>query len=290
MNRRNFLRRTIVGTSLLLPITSLFSGRNAIGASAPGQAPSLSAGDIALSTVALNAGYLESEFFLRALTGNGLSTEDTSGLGAAGPVLVSKEAPLKFRNPTIKAIAEQITSDEVAHVHDIRNSFASFGMTPPARPTIDLKNTFLTIAEGAGINQNFDPFDSETDFLIFAFFLEQITSSTFVGAIPLIQDNTIKALAASLLGTEASHNGFVRLALAQEKLIDDANKVAAFSQTLVNSAQTIIQPLFNGRLLLSPVGDDGLVAPLDERQFLNCVLLGINANAGGFYPNGLNLA
>jgi hypothetical protein len=43
-----------------------------------------------------------------------------------------------------------------------------------------------------------------------------------------------------------------------------------------------------GRLLLSPVGDNGIVSPLDGRQFLNCILLGINANAGGFYPNGLN--
>ena len=290
MNRRDFLQRTLVGTSLFLPISSLFSGRNAMGASEPSQAPSLSAGDVALSTTALNAGYLESEFFLRALTGNGLSSEDTSGLGAGGPVLVSKEGPLKFRNPSIKAIAEQITRDELAHVHDIRNSFASFGLTPPARPTIDLKNTFLMIAEGAGINRNFDPLASETDFLLFAFFLEQITNSAFVGAIPLLQNNAIKSLATSLLGTEASHNGSVRLGLAQEKLFDDANKIAAFTQTLVNSAQTIIRPLFDGQLLLSPVGDDGLVAPLDGRQFLNCVLLGINANAGGFYPNGLNFA
>jgi hypothetical protein len=290
MDRRNFLERAAVGTSLFLPISSLFLAKDAKGASEPNQAPPLSAGDVALATIALNAGYLESEFFLRALTGKGLSTEDTSGLGAAGPVLVSKEDPLKFRDPSIKAIAEQITRDELAHVHALRSTFASFGLTPPARPTIDLKNTFLTLAEGAGIDRDFDPFDSERDFLVFAFFLEQITSSTFVGAIPLLQNNVIKSLAASLLGTETSHNGFVRLGLAQEKLIDKANQIAAFSQKLVNSAQTIIRPLFDGRLLLSPVGDDGLVSPLDGRQFLNCILLGINVTAGGFYPNGLNFA
>ena len=33
-----FLQRVAVGTSLFLPISSLFSGRNAMGASEPGQA------------------------------------------------------------------------------------------------------------------------------------------------------------------------------------------------------------------------------------------------------------
>src|SRR5260221_9030286 len=133
MDRRTFLQRAGAGTSLFLPISSLFLGKSAMGASEPNQAPPLSAGDVALATIALNAGYLESEFFLRALAGKGLSTDDTLGLGAAGPVLVSKEDPLKFRNPTIKAIAEQITRDELAHVHVLRSTFASFGLTPPAR-------------------------------------------------------------------------------------------------------------------------------------------------------------
>src|SRR5258708_20869208 len=104
-----------------------------MGVTDTNQTHPLSAGDVALTTISLNAGYLESEFFLRALAGKGLSTDDTLGLGAAGPVLVSKEDPLKFRNPTIKAIAEQITRDELPHVHVLRSTFASFGLTPPPR-------------------------------------------------------------------------------------------------------------------------------------------------------------
>jgi ferritin-like protein len=145
MDRRKFLQRAAAGTSLFLPISSLFLAKDAKGASEPNQAPPLSAGDV-----------------------------DTSGLGAAGPVLVSKEDPLKFRDPSIKAIAEQLAHDELAHLHIIRDTFASFGLTPPARPTIDFKNSFRTLAEAAGIDRDFDPFDSERDFLVFAFFLEQI--------------------------------------------------------------------------------------------------------------------
>ena len=71
MDRRNFLQRVGAGTSLFLPISSLFLAKDEKGASEPNQAPPLSAGDVALATIALNAGYLESEFFLRALNRQG---------------------------------------------------------------------------------------------------------------------------------------------------------------------------------------------------------------------------
>jgi Ferritin-like domain len=290
MNRRNFLQRAAFGTGLFLPISSLFLGKNAKGASAPSQTPPLSANDVALATIATNQEYLQNEYYLRVLTGTGLSAQDTSGLGPAGTVLAPKVNPLKFNNPTIKAIAEQLAQDELAHLRIIRNSFTSFGLTPPARPTIDLESSFQTLAETAGIDRRFNPFESETDFLLVGFFLEQIDGPTLTGGIDVLENATLRSTAVSLLGDETSHNGSIRVALAQEKLIDDANKIAALSQKLVSSAQTIIHPLFDGRLLLSPVGDDGIVAPLNPRQFLNIVYLSINANAGGFYPNGLNFA
>ena len=222
------------------------------------------------------------------MTGQGLSVEDTSGVGPSGPVLAPKVDRLKFRNPTIKAIAEQLAHDELAHLHILRDTFTSFGLTPPARPTIDFKNSFRTLAEAAGIDRDFDPFESERDCLLVSFFLEQIDGPTLTGGITVLENASLRSTAVSLLGDETSHNGSIRVALAQEKLIEDANKIAAMSQKLVNSAQTIIHPLFDGRLLLSPVGDDGIVSPLNPRQFLNIVYLSINANAGGFYPNALN--
>ena len=100
MNRRNFLQRAAVGTSLFLPISSLFLGKSAMGASEPHQAPPLSAGDVALATIATNQEYLQNEYYLRVLTGQGLSAEDTSGIEPSGPVLAPKVDPLKFRNPT----------------------------------------------------------------------------------------------------------------------------------------------------------------------------------------------
>ena len=174
MDRRNFLQRVGAGTSLFFPISSLFLAKDEKGASEPNQAPPLSAGDVALATIATNQEYLQNEYYLRVLTGQGLSVEDSSGVGPSGPVLAPKVDRLKFRNPTIKAIAEQLAHDELAHLHIIRDTFTSFGLTPPARPTIDFKNSFRTLAEAAGIDRDFDPFESDRDCLLVSFFLEQI--------------------------------------------------------------------------------------------------------------------
>lgn len=87
---------------------------NALGASASAQESQLSKGDITLSRFALNVEYLEAEWYQRAVTGRGLAAQDTSGFGVAGPVLVGTEDPIQFRNPIIKAIAEQLASDELA--------------------------------------------------------------------------------------------------------------------------------------------------------------------------------
>jgi ferritin-like protein len=174
MDRRNFLQPAGAGTSLFFPIGSLFLGKRAMSASEPNQTPPVSAGDVALATIATNQEYLQNEYHLRVLTGQGLSVEDTSGVGPSGPVLAPKVDRLKFRNPTIKAIAEQLAHDELAHLHIIRDTFTSFGLTPPARPTIDFKNSFRTLAEAAGIDRDFDPFESDRDCLLVSFFLEQI--------------------------------------------------------------------------------------------------------------------
>jgi hypothetical protein len=98
---------------------------------------------------------------------------------------------------------------------------------------------------------------------------------------------------ASLLGDEAAHSGFLRLGLGQEHagIIGEANKIAQLKQKLAASNTVVFQQLVNnGRLILSPVGASGTVVPLAPQQFMNNVFLAVNAQAGGFFPNGLNLA
>jgi hypothetical protein len=138
IQRRSFLRAAIGGATLL-PANTFFLSNSALGATSSTQ---LSAGDIGVITVGLNNEYLEAEFYLRALTGKGLPPQDTTGAGSPGTVLVNATGPVTFSNPAIQSIAQQLADDELARVRDVRATFASFGLTPPALPTIDLVNSF----------------------------------------------------------------------------------------------------------------------------------------------------
>ncbi|HYZ74712.1 MAG TPA: ferritin-like domain-containing protein [Chthoniobacterales bacterium] len=290
IHRRSFLQRAALASAALLPASTLLFSKNALGATSAEQ---LSAGDIGVITIGLNNEYLEAEFYLRALTGKGLPSSDITGVGSPGNVLVNSTRPVTFSNPVIQAIADQLAGDELAHVLDVRATFASFGLTPPALPTIDLVHSFQLLATLANLNRHFDPLGNETDFLLASFFFEENCSALLVGAIGALENNDLKSTVASLLGDEAAHSGFIRLGLTQEHshIVSEANKIAQLKQKLAASNTTIFQPLVdNGRSILSPVGTNATVIPLTPQQFFNNVLLSLNASAGGFFPNGLNLA
>jgi Ferritin-like domain len=289
IQRRSFLRAAIGGAALS-PAGIFFPSKSALGATS---SPQLSAGDISVITVGLNNEYLEAEFYLRALTGKGLSPQDTTGAGSTGTVLANATRPVTFSNLLIQSIARQLADDELAHVRDVRATFASFGLTPPALPMIDLVNSFQLLTTEAGLNRHFDPLQSETDFLLASFFFEENCSSLLVGAIGALQSNALKSTVASLLGDEAAHSGFVRFGLGQARaqIIAEANKIAQLKQKLAASNTVVFQQLVNnGNLILSPVGASATVVPLTPQQFMNNVFLSVNAQAGGFFPNGLNLA
>ena len=288
-HRRTFLRAAIGGAALFPASTLLFSN------SAFGVTPStqLSAGDIGVISVGLNNEYLEAEFYLRALTGKGLSSQDTTGAGSPGTILVNTTHPVTFSNPVIQSIAQQLADDELAHVRDIRAIFASFGLTPPALPTIDLVNSFQLLATMASLNRHFDPLGREGDFLLASFFFQENCSPLLVGAIGALASNELKSTVASLLGDEAAHSGFLRLAIGQEHagIIGEANRIALLKQRLAASSTVVFQQLINnGRLMLAPVDASATVVPLTPQQYMNNVFLSVNAQAGGFFPKGLNLA
>jgi hypothetical protein len=100
---------------------------------------------------ALNLEYLEAEYYLRAVSGVGLSSADRDGTGTLGPVIVRPTARCRLQRRSSASIAEEIARDELAHVRFLRTAL---GNKRVASPTIDLLNSFNTAAQLAGLGNS----------------------------------------------------------------------------------------------------------------------------------------
>src|SRR5436190_10889333 len=122
-----------------------------MGGSSPAEAASLSAQDTAFFNFALNLKYLQAEFYVRACTGSGVEKHGyaVKGVGPLGQVLIKDASQVPFATDSIKQIAVEIADDELNHIEFIRGVLGKKRVV--ARPTIDLLNSFSTLAQAAGI-------------------------------------------------------------------------------------------------------------------------------------------
>ena len=170
-----------------------------------------------------------------------------------------------FNNNTIPVqnIMEELASDERAHVSLLRGALTAAGVTPIAKPAINLN--------GLGFG-----FGGQVDFIIVARILEDIGVTAYAGAAPLIASKDILAVAARILAVEALHAGNIRLLVAQNR----------YNTTKVDGVDVIPPP--SGTRFFSTV-DNSLSAVRTPGQVL-FLAYGLKANAtgGGFYPAGVN--
>jgi hypothetical protein len=254
-------------------------------------APVPSATDITTVKAILNNEYMEAEFYLRIAYGTGLSAEDTSGAGPAGPVIAPQDGEVKFNSAALKAIATSLANDELAHVRGARATLISFGVQPPARPTINLQESWRTLGELAGIGNDFNPFLNEKHFLLAAYYFEENASQVLKGVIEQTLFQPLQSAAAGLLGDEAYHGGYVRLALVVAGEFERTNQIAALRNRLIDRPVPTDPGLgTHSAPILAPVDANAMIFDRTGREQLNVLYLGVNANAGGFFPNGVNLA
>ncbi|ALE86646.1 hypothetical protein XF36_29115 (plasmid) [Pseudonocardia sp. HH130629-09] len=90
--------------------------------------------------------YLEAEFYLRAVTGNGLKDSQIDGKGELGGVTGGYK--VSFETKLGRQYAEEIAQDERAHVDFLR---AALGDAKVARPEIDLQEAFTAAARAASV-------------------------------------------------------------------------------------------------------------------------------------------
>jgi hypothetical protein len=248
---------------------------------------------------ALNLEYLEAEFYLRAVTGTGLSAADTG----TSPGATTGGAQVNFTDPAIKAYAMEIAADELAHVKYLRKALGSAAV---AKPAIDLTNSFNAAAMAAGIGSAFNPFADQNSFLLGAFVFEDVGVTAYNGAVKILlangntsgNDTAYLGAAAAIHATEAYHAAEIRTLLVyldaadpSAGLLATAGKISALRGAASSAGGGITGEVAPTSKTIVPCDSNSLAFPRTTDQVLDIVYLnatGMAGTKGGFYPNGLN--
>ncbi|MBE7210450.1 MAG: ferritin-like domain-containing protein, partial [Gluconacetobacter diazotrophicus] len=245
--------------------------------------------DVDVLNFALNLEYLEAEYYLRAVTGQGLP----AALGGNGGAVTAPGTTLvPFKTPALAYYAQNIAADEQAHVAFLRTAIAAGGGTVVAEPKIDLVSSFTTLAVAAGLvsqGQSFNPFADEISFLLGAYIFEDVGVTAYAGAANVLTNPNNLAYAASVLAIEGYHAGAVRGYLSQVGGGVATNAVSSLRAKLSNSMDSGTSVTGNP-YNFNNVDYNGQVIRRTPQQVLNIVYGTATAGqtAGLFYPNGMN--
>ncbi|MEO8726008.1 MAG: ferritin-like domain-containing protein, partial [Acidobacteriaceae bacterium] len=256
ISRRSFAKRIgMIGAGIAG--ASMLSGTlvNAVAQSTTGTNATTanSYSDADILNFALNLEYLEGEFYTFATNGDGLVQEGVIPANAVtGPTYGGHKVP-NIANSPIAYIASEIRRDEQGHVRFLRSALGSAAVK---KPTINLN------ALGIG-------FSDWKSFIILAAIFEDVGTSAYNGAAPLIQSKTYLAAAAGIYGVEAQHSGALRT-----HAID-------FGIRVPNADGKSVPPLPN-----SPFFVNNALTPARSAQEVLNIVYGGHPTPGGFFPNG----
>jgi hypothetical protein len=262
LSRRDFAKKmgitagglvgaSMLGSTLLGGVTKAAAQQSSAAAT-----PSATVTDADILNFALNLEYLEAEFYTFATYGVGIVQNGVIPASAeSGPTTGGHKVPNIMSSP-VAYIAGDIRKDEQSHVKFLRSALGSAAVK---KPTINLN------ALGIG-------FGSWEEFMILARAFEDVGSSAYTGAAPLISNKTYLEAAARILATEAQHSGAIRT-----HIIDRGIKCKPVDS--VDVVPTTSTVFFTDNM--------GLTIPRTTRQVLNIVYAG-GTTKGGFYPDGMN--
>jgi hypothetical protein len=242
---------------------------------------------------ALNLEFLEGQFYTLATTGMTLSQAGISTSGgdgtAGGTVTVKANAQVPFQDPLLKQLAAEITMDEQNHVKFLQSALGSAAV---AQPNIDLMNSFNALASAAGLGSTFDPFASETNFLLGAFIFEDVGVTAYQGAAGLISSKTYLDKAIGIHNVEAYHAAAIRTRIFQAGTTAQSisQAIAATRAKLDGTGNDDIGVgITNGAATIVDNNAQGMTYARTTAQVLSIVYGGGAAGTGGaFYPNAMN--
>ncbi|HEX3893198.1 MAG TPA: ferritin-like domain-containing protein [Terracidiphilus sp.] len=247
--------------------------------------------DTDILNFALNLEFLEAQFYTLATTGQtidqaGLSIAGGGGAGG-GTVTVKANPMVTFSTPLLQQFAMETAQDEQNHVAFLQKAL---GASAVAMPNIDLMNSFNALASAAGLGASFDPFASETNFLLGAFIFEDVGVTAYLGAAGLISTAAYLDKAAGILAVEAYHAGSIRLRIFQAGSAAEsaATSIATARASLDGTSNDDIGVgLSNGAATIVDADSNAIAFSRTTAQVLK-VVYGGGSTGGAFFPNGLN--
>jgi hypothetical protein len=246
-----------------------------------------------LVALALNLEYLEAEFYLNAAYGSGLTEADVTGTGTLGEVNGTSQVP--WTTTYLQKYAEQAAADELAHVRALRAALPIKGRV--ARPPINFASSMTAAAQAAGLvsaGEKFNAFESEDNFLLASFLIEDFGVTAYRGVLPYIQRQDYVSAAAGILAVESYHSGIVRSTLLYEgkdtpELITAANAIAKARDSIDGSTEDDMEITdASGNPTLVPADSNGMAFGRTINQVLKIVYLGSSPSPASFFPSGLN--
>ena len=247
------------------------------------QAQTSTVTDVDILNFALNLEYLETEYYLRGLTGSGLTPAETTGVGTLGTVTGGRQVP--FTDTGVQQALAEITADERGHTNFIR---AALGSQAIARPTINYTDAFNAMGVAAGIGP-FDPFANQTNFILGGLLFCETGQTAYKGSARFVQNKSILDSAAGLQAVEAYQSGVLKVLTYQagSQAIANYNAAVAVKNQLggVLGDQPIVM---NGVSNLVPTDSNSLAFGRTPGQVLGIVYEGGSANNYGFFPNRVN--
>lgn len=306
VSRRKFIAGVSAGMGATAAVT-FASGCDQHHYSAPATPTTTTYSDNDILNFALNLEYVESEYFLRAATGAGLSAADSG----ANPGTVTGGTKVDFTvTPTggtipgsaLQTVANELALVELEHLRFLRKTLGSAAVD---RPAIDFTGGFTMAATQAGIitatNTSFSPFSDPYSFLLGAFVFADVGVTALNGAAPLIKDKTTNLpIAAGLLGVESYQAGEFRSLLTYlgGNYVTYANEISALRANAGGGKESqlpILSSTANGASSNSgqivPSDSNSLAYARTTDQVLHILYLSASAGVvsqGGFFPKGLN--
>jgi hypothetical protein len=242
---------------------------------------------------ALNLEFLEAQFYTLATTGmtldqTGIPTKSGGGT-AGGTVTVKANAKVNFTTPSLQQFASEIALDEQNHVKFLQSAL---GANAVAMPDLDLMNSFNALAMAAGLGSTFDPFASETNFLLGAFIFEDVGVTAYQGAAGLISSKTYLDKAVGIHNVEAYHAAGIRTRIFQAGMMaQSASQAIAATRAKLDGTNTddVGVSVNGGASTIVDCDSNGMTFARNTTQVLDVVYGGGAAGKGGaFFPAAMN--